>query len=281
MEFITISKQHKVKKSYLTDYLKNYWFIPSDALQRSIEANIWHLCKFKSPVLDIGTGNGEISKHIFKNHRPIDVGIDIDKSGLDNARATKKYLKVLCADAEKMPFKNASFNTVVSNSTFEHITNDLKAVSEVGRVLKKGGLFFLSVPSINLRDWILEYETNKDKSNAKVKLHKFNKRTYHLHYRSLTEWKKILQKNNMEIVFSKYFFPKEAALHWYKMIKVFTYSFRKRELWSLLGHSKITKYLPKKIIIQLMEKVILRKSYENGLFTDLDGAQLFIIAKKV
>lgn len=281
MEFINIEKPYKVKKSFLTEYLKRFWFIPSDALQRSIEANIWDACKFKSPVLDIGIGNGEISKFIFKNHRPIDVGIDIDKSGLANAKATRKYKKVMCGDAQKMPFKDASFNTVVSNSAFEHVSDDLKAVSEVSRVLKNEGLFFLVVPDANLQYWIYEYEKDRDKSNAKDKLEKFNKRVYHLHYRSLSGWKKIFKKNNMEIVFYRYFFPKEVALLWYKIVKVFTYSFRGRELWSYLGHSKFTKFLPKKLI-QLMEEIGLKKLYEKGFFSDPEeGAQLFIIARKV
>lgn len=282
MEFINIEKPYKVKKSYLTEYLKKFWYIPSDVLQRSIEANIWHICKFKSPVLDIGIGNGEISKHIFKNHRPIDIGIDIDKSGLANARATKKYKKVMCANAQNLPFKDGSFNTVVSNSAFEHIADDLKAFSEVSRVLKNDGLFFLVVPNTNLRNWIFEYEKNRDRSKAKDKLEKFNKRANHLHYRSLCEWKKIFKKNNMEIVFYKYFFRKNVALHWYKMVKLLTYSFKKRELWSLLGQSRITKFLPKKIIMQLMEKNVLKKSYEKGFFTDSEeGAQLFMIIRKI
>lgn len=282
MEFINIEKPYKVNKSFLTRYLNRFWFIPSDALQRSIEANIWNACKFDPPVLDIGIGNGEISKFIFKDHPPIDIGIDIDKSGLANAQATKKYKKVMCVNAQNMPFKNASFNTVVSNSAFEHIANDVKAVSEVSRVLKNDGLFFLVVPNINLRDWIYEYEKNRDESNAKDELKKFNERANHLHYRSLSDWEKIIKKNNMEIVFYKYFFPKEVALYWYKMFKVFTYSFREHELWSLLGHSKITKFLPKKLIINLLENNILKNSYNNGFFTNSEeGAQLFMIARKL
>ncbi len=281
MEFIKQKKKYKVNLSYLKAYLNKFWYIPSDALQRGIEANIWGMCKFQLPVLDIGVGDGQISKFIFKNKSKIDVGIDIDDRGFDKARATKKYHKVICASAEKMPFEDRSFNSVVSNSTFEHIKNDIKAVSEVARVLKKEGLFFLTVPSKFLKQWILEYESDINKIKAKKKLNNFNRRTRHLRYRSFSEWEKIFTENNLKIIFYKYYFPKDVALYWYKLFKIFTLKIGNRELWSYLGESKITKFFPKNIVIELLESIILKKPYENAFFTNTEnGAQLFIVAKK-
>lgn len=282
MEFIKQAKKYKVKKSYLTHFLQTYWFIPSDVLQRGIEANIWNLCLFRRPILDIGIGNGEISTFIFRNHPQIDVGIDSDENGLESAKTTKKYRKILHADAENMPFKDASFYTVVSNSTFEHITNDLKAVAEVARVLKNDGLFFITVPSEFLQKWVLEYEEKKNKDTSQENLNKFNKRTNHLHYRSLNNWKQYFQKNNLKIVFYKYYLPQESALFWYNLFKKFTYRLGNREVWSILGDSKLTKFLPKSMIIKLLENRILKNAYKNGFFIDSGGgAQLFMITKKV
>ena len=280
MEYIKIKKHYKVNSLYLKEYLQTFWYIPSDVLQRGMEANIWKLCTFKSKVLDIGVGNGEISKFIFRTHSKIDVGIDIEKEGLEEAFATGKYIKVLQMNAEKMLFKDKEFYTVVSNSTFEHMDNDLKALSEVSRVLKKNGLFFITIPSVFLQQWILEYEQKKDSRTAKKSLNAFNTRIAHYHYRSLKEWEKNFKKNDMEIVFSKYFFPKEVALLWYKLFKIFTIKIRERELWSYIGQSKLTRAIPKKMIITLLEKKILKNAYENGFFTDTEGGQLFIIARK-
>lgn len=47
------------------------------------------------------------------------------------------YKKIVAGNATDLPFKDQTFKTVISNSTFEHISADKKAVSEVGRVLKK------------------------------------------------------------------------------------------------------------------------------------------------
>jgi ubiquinone/menaquinone biosynthesis C-methylase UbiE len=265
-------KVNKVKEEYLAHFLKEYWFIPSDALQRGIEANVWEQCQFKSPVLDIGVGDGTANAFIFKGK--IDVGIDLSNKGLKNAEKIGKYKELIHASAEDTPFKDASFNTVVSNSTFEHIANDLKAVSEVARVLKKGGLFFLTVPSEYLQKWILEYDGKKI-------LEKFNHRANHLHYRSLQDWKKYFKKNNLKMISSKYYFSKKIALFWYKLFKQFTHKLGNHEMWSIISDPKIVRFIPKKITISLLKNVILKDTYENGFFTDSNGAQLFMIAKKI
>lgn len=282
MEFIRQKNKYKVKESYLIHFLNKYWFIPSDVLQRAIEANIWDLCQFKNPVLEIGVGNGKMGLIIFKNHGKIDVGIDLDKSGLDDAKKTKKYKKILHVDAQNMPFKNASFNTIVSNSTFEHIANDLKAISEVSRVLKKGGLFFATIPSEFLQKWVLEYEKKINKAKSQQNLIKFNKRANHLHYRSISRWRQCFKKDNLGIVFYKYYFPKETAMVWYEIFKKFTCKLGNREVWSIFANSKVVKLIPKVLIIKLLKNVVLKNAFKNGFFVNSgNGAQLFIVAKKV
>lgn len=277
MNFIKEGNIYKPKNIYFKLFINRFWFIPSDVLQRSLEASIWDLCKFKHPILDIGIGNGEITPLIFKNIKQIDVGIDIEVGGLDNAIKTGRYKKVLCEDAAKMKLKNSSFNTIVSNSTFEHIEKDLKAISEVSRVLKRNGLCFLTVPSNFLPKWILEFEEN----NPMQKLNKFNKRANHLHYRSILEWKKVFNSNGMRIEFYKFYYPKNVAMFWYKMFKFFTYKLNNKEIWSYIGYSKISKLIPKEIFKNLEEK-ILKKSFQDGFLTDNnEGAMLFMVAKKL
>lgn len=85
----------------------------------------------------------------------------------------------------------------------------------------------------------------------------------------------------MEIIFYKYYFPKKTALMWYKIFKVFTYKLRKRELWSYLGQSRLTAVVPKKIFVWI-ELVVLGNVFKKSLFAkDLEGGQVFIVAKKI
>jgi SAM-dependent methyltransferase len=49
-------------------------------------------------------------------------------------------------DVTALSFADHSFDLVVANHILEHIPDDLKAMSEINRVLKKGGIAILQVP---------------------------------------------------------------------------------------------------------------------------------------
>jgi SAM-dependent methyltransferase len=52
-------------------------------------------------------------------------------------------------DIRNMPFNNEEFDFVMCNHVLEHIDDDLKAMKEIYRVLKKGGSAILQVPIDN------------------------------------------------------------------------------------------------------------------------------------
>lgn len=280
MEFL-INEKFELKKEYLKHFLREYWFAPQDVLLRSVETSIIRACNFVHPILDIGIGDGGVSRFIFPPGIKIDVGIDIEEGGLQKAKKTGVYKKVLQADAMNLLFNDSSFNSVVSNSTFEHVADDKKAVKEVGRVLKKNGYFFLTVPSINLPRTILSIEGKNGKTNAKQALEKFNKRVVHRHYRLLSSWNKILKKNSLKIVFYKYYYPDQTTRPWYRLMKIYTFKIKNRELWSYLAHSKFRKLIPEKLVIYFLGKYVLDKPYSDGLTaSDSSGSMLFIVSKK-
>lgn len=117
----------------------------SHALWRSLEAKCLESIKINSPILDIGCGFGEFAGVFFKSM--IEVGVDINMKDLQLAGQKKKYKKLVWADACHLPFKNNSFQTIISISTLEHIKDVEKVFAEVKRVLKKGGLFVFTVPT--------------------------------------------------------------------------------------------------------------------------------------
>ena len=85
-------------------------------------------------VLDIGCGDmldrvGFIPGDEY-------VGVDITKS---------KY-SVALADIHKLPFKNDSFDSCICNAVLEHIREPGVALCECNRILKKGGVLWVSVP---------------------------------------------------------------------------------------------------------------------------------------
>ncbi|MEK7091303.1 MAG: class I SAM-dependent methyltransferase [Patescibacteria group bacterium] len=243
--------------------IDRYWFSPQDIIFRSIEAKVWADQKFKRPVLDIGCGDGGISEIVFSHQIPLDVGVDNNPLVIARAKSRKIYHQVLLADAIKLPFKANTFSTVVSNSTFEHIPCDLKAVAEVSRVLRKSGNFIFTVP-------LPQFGKMVPKS--------VNDRLSHFHYRSLREWKKLLAARNMFVVESKYYFPKLAMNKWYRLFSIFTYRlFNKRELWSYLSDPRFEPFLPKQIIKSFWHYYL----RTNNIYANpRDACWLFIAARK-
>jgi len=55
-------------------------------------------------------------------------------------------LHPLCGDITKLPYRNNSFDILFALDTLEHIRDDKLAISEISRILKKGGLAFITVP---------------------------------------------------------------------------------------------------------------------------------------
>jgi len=132
-------------RKYFKRYIRLAPF--SHAVWRGMEAGCFaEFEKFvKGDILDIGCGFGEFVGIVFDNM--VEVGIDINKKDLVKAASGKSYKNLILADARKLPFDDGSFDCVVSISTLEHIKKVDKAIEEVERVLKKGGIFIFSVPT--------------------------------------------------------------------------------------------------------------------------------------
>lgn len=93
-------------------------------------------------VLDIGCGDGE-----FISLSPDRIeGLDISEQTVKNCLS--KGLRATLGSATKFPFKTGSFDGVHCSHLIEHLyPNDAyKMLQEVGRVLKKRGVFVLSTP---------------------------------------------------------------------------------------------------------------------------------------
>lgn len=102
-----------------------------------------------SRVLDCGCGTGYYLSFV-KGILDIDfdlAGIDISRTALQkaaNLSLNKTYLGM--SDAELLPFKDESFDVVLSLAIIEHVLSPENVLKECFRVLKRGGklVFFYS-----------------------------------------------------------------------------------------------------------------------------------------
>ncbi len=94
----------------------------------------------KGLILDNGCGTGRLSLLIPKDC--IVIGSDVS---LDMLREAKKRLKYLVrAQAEKLPFKDKTFDVVYTDSVLHHLQNPENGAKEIFRVLKDDGIAVVS-----------------------------------------------------------------------------------------------------------------------------------------
>lgn len=99
-------------------------------------------------LLEIGCGNG-LSAYLLNNLGYWVVGTDISHFFLsDTAKWHNKGLKYIACDALGLPFHNESFDVVCSNDLIEHVPNARQTLSEMVRVVKKGGLIIIASPNL-------------------------------------------------------------------------------------------------------------------------------------
>jgi SAM-dependent methyltransferase len=106
------------------------------ALLRAVEARFYNDLPMPHPILDLGCGDGHFASVTFRE--PLDVGFDPWERPLQEARRRGVYHTLSRADGARMPFPDAAFVTVISNSVLEHIPNVEPVIHEVSRVLRPG-----------------------------------------------------------------------------------------------------------------------------------------------
>lgn len=95
--------------------------------------------------LDISTGRGQMVK--LAGQRGIDaVGIDFSLRACQITH-DKKPNSAICADAQRLPFADNSFDAAANIGSLEHVELMEVAVREMARVLTPGGRACLTVPN--------------------------------------------------------------------------------------------------------------------------------------
>ena len=101
-------------------------------------------------VLDIGTGPGHLPLMLCERLADVQViGVDLAEHMLRHAerhRAASRYkdrVEFRLADAKGLPFEDAAFDTVYSNTILHHIPDPRPFLGEALRVLKPGGVLLI------------------------------------------------------------------------------------------------------------------------------------------
>ncbi|OGH37679.1 MAG: hypothetical protein A3B44_00215 [Candidatus Levybacteria bacterium RIFCSPLOWO2_01_FULL_38_21] len=109
--------------------------------------------KGNESLLDVGCGDGTllIKLRKEKGHSGALFGMDISsgilKRPINPADSQRLSIDFIVADAQYIPFPDNSFHVVTACHMIYHVPDIAKSLSEMSRVLKKGGKFALSANS--------------------------------------------------------------------------------------------------------------------------------------
>lgn len=133
----------KLRESYNRIYKKN-------PIKESEEHYRWIIdvleTKKGDRILDVACGGRYLLKEA-KNRGLDCIGIDISIEALRIVEQQPTKTKVICGDAEALPFQGESFEVITNLGSLEHFINPSKGLHEMHRVLKTGGRAAFLLPN--------------------------------------------------------------------------------------------------------------------------------------
>jgi SAM-dependent methyltransferase len=125
----------------------------SSSCRRTIEVITGRLARLAelrgSRLLDVGCGDGSFTIPLGARFDAV-YGVDVQERGLDAFRrrvAGDRRFTIAKMSAEALAFPDASFDTLVSIETIEHIAGLKRAVAEFHRVVRPGGHCLITCPN--------------------------------------------------------------------------------------------------------------------------------------
>ncbi len=141
----------------LVAYYDAYWRQADDSFDHDRLALLAKHVHPGETVLEVDCGPGVLAAKM-RDQGAIVTATDLSSVAVERARAKGIPCTQVVIDNEPLPFADASFEVVVSNSAIEHRFFHEKVFDECVRVLKPGGRFIVCLPNIAhiiCRWWLL------------------------------------------------------------------------------------------------------------------------------
>ncbi|MGN9866834.1 class I SAM-dependent methyltransferase [Bacillus swezeyi] len=145
-------------------------------------------------LLDVGTGAGHTAlafSPFVKHCTGIDITEEMVKTAALFAKEKKaRHVRFLQGNAEKLDFDDASFDIVTCRFAAHHFSNVRRAMTEIARVLKPGGIFIL-----------VDHYAPEDKALDQF-INRLNQMRDPSHVReyALAEWNSLFEENELDYI---------------------------------------------------------------------------------
>ncbi|WP_054855760.1 class I SAM-dependent methyltransferase [Vulcanisaeta sp. JCM 16161] len=104
-------------------------------------------------ILDAGCGGGFFSRTL-SNQGHVVIALDIEYNVVKNVIGNN--IERIQADAQMMPFRDNSVNSILAISLIEHLPQPNKFIQESQRILKRGSYLIIQIPNLQ---YIIEPHT--------------------------------------------------------------------------------------------------------------------------
>lgn len=113
-----------------------------------IEKNLAFLNPEASLILDVGCGNGNISRYLGSLGYET-TGIDISEKAIEKAKTLNPYpnVKFLLKNAEQLKEENRKFDAIICSEVLEHLENPLELLRAIKSILNFDGILIVTVPN--------------------------------------------------------------------------------------------------------------------------------------
>ena len=134
----------KVKNIWHADKKSNFYYkeyIRYDAILKRIP-------KGTQNVLDLGCGDGFLSYRMAEQgYQVTSMDLSLNRLKRFKEQADRLNIKQIEGDISKVDLPSESFDLIVCSEVIEHLPNYKEVLTEVWRLLKKGGHFIVTVPN--------------------------------------------------------------------------------------------------------------------------------------
>ncbi|MFG6117737.1 class I SAM-dependent methyltransferase [Thalassobacillus sp. B23F22_16] len=138
-------------------YDKNPYRFEEVRMDVDLDKYIKNNPKLSYKILDLACGTGiylERQVDFFKATNIHWHGLDASQEMLHKAKEKVEKAAFDHGRAENMPYEDETFDIIINNYAFHHFAEKEKALDEVQRVLKKGGVFKMdNIDSYGMKNW--------------------------------------------------------------------------------------------------------------------------------
>ena len=262
---ITSKARERTADDWLDAYVSAYYYAPSLALWRALEAQALGDEPINGPSLDIGGFDGSFAQAWLGDRPPMDVGLDLHP--VNSHHLARAYRVMLRGDALRLPFADGTFNFVLCNSVIEHLPDDKAALKEMGRVLKRGGRLVLSTPSVYFHeslDTVRKARERGDDAAASAYIAETDKRLAHLRYHTLEQWTAMLEDAGMRLQEHSYAVPPDAGAAWDRWERWGTRPIAGRHIHNYISSRKVGRVVPHGAWKRLFKR-LLKDDYDRAV----------------